>query len=172
MPNPESEFEWDEEKHLANLSKHGIRFEDAARIFDSDPLVLRARAGSEDRWMALGLTEGGVIAVVFTERNGRRRLISARPAARRERRDYNTYKRDRIQMGLQTPEPPWDESKQVPDEDIDFSDIPEIESWEWKYARPMSHPEAFSRELSEAYDAEWHERNRQNLAQREESKKP
>ena len=67
-------------------------------------------------------------------------------------------------MGLQTPEPPWDESKQVPDEEIDFSDIPEIESWEWKYARRMSHPEAFSKELSDAYDAEWRERNRQKLA--------
>ena len=75
-------------------------------------------------------------------------------------------------MGLQTPEPPWDESKQVPDEEIDFSDIPEIESWEWKYARPMSHPEAFSKELSEAYDAEWRERNRQRLAREEESNKP
>ena len=75
-------------------------------------------------------------------------------------------------MSVQVPEPPWDESKQVPDEEIDFSDIPEIESWEWKYARPMSHPEAFSKELSDAYDAEWRERNRQKLAQREESNKP
>ena len=87
MPNPESEFEWDDERNLANVSKHGMRFKDAAGIFESDPLVLRARLESEDRWIALGSMEGRVIAVAFTESNGRRRLVSAPPAARRERRD-------------------------------------------------------------------------------------
>lgn len=171
MPNPMSEFEWLEEKNQANVRKHAIQFQDAVRIFDQDPLILRSPRGEELRWKAIELLEGSAIAVIFTERAGRRRIISARPASRSERRSY-TMDRGEIPMGLQVPEPPWDESKQVPDEEIDFSDIPETEEWEWKYARRMSHPEAFSKELSDAYDAEWRERNRQKLAREEESNKP
>ena len=74
-------------------------------------------------------------------------------------------------MGLQTPEPPWDESKQVPDEEIDFSDIPETEEWEWKYARRMSDPELFSKELRDAYNAEWLERQREKQGQAGEAEK-
>ncbi len=75
-------------------------------------------------------------------------------------------------MGMRAPKPAWDESKQIPDEEIDFSDIPDTEPWEWKYARPMSHPEAFSKELSEAYDAEWRERKRQGRGRGDEAKQP
>ena len=160
VPNPKSRFEWHDDKNLTNSRKHGIRFEDATRIFDSDVLVLRAGTGEEDRWKAIDLLEGQVITVAFTVRAGTRRLISARPASRSERRAYNRS-RIAIQMGVRAPKPAWDEAKQIPDEEIDFSDIPETESWEWKYARPMSHPEAFSKELSKAYDAEWRERKGQ-----------
>ena len=74
-------------------------------------------------------------------------------------------------MGLQTPEPPWDESKQIPDEEIDFSDIPETEEWEWKYARRMSDPELFSKELRDAYNAEWRERQREKQGRAGEAEK-
>lgn len=170
MPNPMLEFEWLEEKNRANVRKHGIRFQDAVQIFDRDPLIFRSSRGKELRWQAIELLEGRAISVIFTERAGRRRIISARPASRSERRSY-IMDRGEIPMSLQVPEPPWDESKQVPDEEIDFSDHPEPEEWEWKYARRMSHPEAFSKELSDAYDAEWRERNRQKLAREEESNK-
>ena len=116
------------------------------------------------------MLDGRLITVIFAEREGRRRIISARPAARSERRIYNERKGE-IHMGTREPQPLWDESKQIPDEETDFSDIPETEEWEWKYARRMSHPEAMSKELSDAYDAEWRERNRQKLALAEESKK-
>ena len=125
--------------------------------------------GEEDRWKAIDLLEGQVIKVVFTVRAGRRRLISARPASRSESRAYDRSKVT-IQMGVRSPKPTWDESKQIPDEEIDFSDTPETESWEWKYARPMSHPEAFSKELSEAYDAEWSERKRKGPERGEKAK--
>ena len=171
VPGFESKFEWREEKNLANIRKHGIRFEDATQIFDSDVLFVRAGAGEEVRWKAIELLEGKLITVIFTERAGRTRIISARPSARSERRAYNATRRE-IQMGTLEPEPPWDESKQIPDEEIDFSDIPETEEWEWKYARRMSHPEAMSKELSDAYDAEWRERNRQKLGLADEAKKP
>ncbi len=89
VPNPESKFEWHDDKNLTNVRRHGIRFEAATRIFDSDVLVLRAGTGEEDRWKATDLLEGKVITVVFAERSGRRRLISARPASRGEGRAYN-----------------------------------------------------------------------------------
>ena len=170
MASPESQFEWHEEKNLANIRKHGIRFEDAVRILTTDVLLLLARTGDEDRWKAIDWLENQVIAVIFTERGGRKRIISARPASRTERRIYNASRRE-IEMGVQTPEPPWDESKQIPDEEIDFSDIPETEEWEWKYARRMSDPEAFSKELRDAYNAEWRERQREKLRKAGEAKK-
>ena len=86
MPSLESKFEWHEEKNLANIRKHGIRFEDATQVFDSEVLVVRARAGEEVRWKAIELLDGRLITVIFTEREDRRRIISDRPAARTERR--------------------------------------------------------------------------------------
>ena len=171
MAIPESQFEWHQEKNRANIRKHGIRFEDAMRILTTDVLLLLARTGDEDRWKAIDWLEDQVIAVIFTERGGRKRIISARPASRTERRIYNANRRE-IEMGVQTPEPPWDESKQIPDEEIDFSDIPETEEWEWKYARRMSDPEAFSKELRDAYNAEWRERQREKLRKAGAAKKP
>ena len=47
VPNLESQFEWHEEKNLANIRKRGIRFEDAARIFHADVVVIAARTGKE-----------------------------------------------------------------------------------------------------------------------------
>ena len=61
---------------------------------------------------------------------------------------------------------------QIPDEEIDFSDIPETEEWAWKDARRMSHPETMSKELSDACYAEWRARNRQKLGLADEAKKP
>ena len=171
MQDPRSQFEWHDQKNSANLRKHGIRFEDAAEVFATHVLLFRSGTEEENRWKALALLDGKVISVIFTERAGRKRLISARPASRSERRTYNEG-RGEIHMGIREPEPLWDESKQVPDEEIDFSEIPETEPWEWKYARPINHPEAFSKELSDAYYAERRERDRQKQGLRDESKKP
>lgn len=85
-------FEWDEEKNKANIAKHGVRFEDAVTIFDSftlDRIDDREDYG-EVREISLGLFEGiAVLVVVHTDRDGNRRIISARPANRKERRDYD-----------------------------------------------------------------------------------
>lgn len=49
MPNPGTKFEWHDDKNLTMARKHGIRFEDATRIFEPDGLVLRGGTGEEDR---------------------------------------------------------------------------------------------------------------------------
>jgi uncharacterized protein len=84
------EFEWDPEKNRANLAKHGIDFEGAISIFEGR--VLERLAGKRDhgelRFIAFGVANGHELAVVYTLRAGRRRIISARRAHRREREEY------------------------------------------------------------------------------------
>ena len=53
------EFDWDNTKAAANLSKHGVRFEEAMTVFN-DPLALTCfdtdHSSEEDRWITLGLS--------------------------------------------------------------------------------------------------------------------
>lgn len=83
------EFEWDENKRSANLSKHGIDFIDAAKIFNR-PILERvdSRYDYETRIVTLGEVNGIVLFVVYTWRGEVRRIISARRATKRERNKY------------------------------------------------------------------------------------
>lgn len=83
------EFEWDEAKAVSNLDKHGIDFEDAIGIFEGPILVARFDRDGEERWKAMGMVEGVELAVIYTWRAGRRRIISARRAKKSERRAYH-----------------------------------------------------------------------------------
>ena len=63
-------FEWDEEKNLLNQEKHGIRFEDAAHVFEDEfyiELYDSEHSTDEDRFIGIGKVEE-VLFVVFTER--------------------------------------------------------------------------------------------------------
>ena len=89
------EFEWDEGKRKANIAKHGIDFVRVKTIWQNksilDPFSENQRNG-EPRTIAIGTMEKSgsekIIAVVYTHRNGRRRIISARPARNYEREAY------------------------------------------------------------------------------------
>jgi uncharacterized DUF497 family protein len=48
-------------------------FEEAIRLFDQPFLRIRSDRSGEIRWTALGNAQGGVIAVIYTERHGRRK---------------------------------------------------------------------------------------------------
>jgi uncharacterized protein len=84
-------FEWDEAKNWANIEKHGIGFRRAQTIFDG-PTVSWATSRQESgevRQITIGLLENTtVLTVVHTDRFGITRMISARPASRKERRRY------------------------------------------------------------------------------------
>ena len=86
------EFEWDEQKAVANLSKHGISLADAAAVFE-DPFALdmeeRAMEYGEVRRRIIGVGHGRFLTGIYTERGDRIRLISARKATRPERREYD-----------------------------------------------------------------------------------
>ncbi len=83
-------FEWDEEKNAANVQKHGIDFEEAIHVFEDDDRIEiydAAHSGEEDRYNTIGMVKD-VLFVVYTERREVIRIISARPATRRERSIY------------------------------------------------------------------------------------
>lgn len=82
------EFEWDPAKNESNLEKHGIDFEDAIGIFASPIVLFRSDRGGEVRWVAVGMLEGREIAVVYSIRDERYRIISARRARKNEREAY------------------------------------------------------------------------------------
>ncbi len=80
-------FEWDERKRRANIAKHGIDFRDIPSAFRQPHIEdydhRHSRAG-EDRWKVLGMVKGQVVFFVYAERDGGRRIITARAADRRE----------------------------------------------------------------------------------------
>jgi len=87
------EFEWDEDKNQLNFSKHRIDFADALHVFVDINRVERCDVRyiyGEERWQTVGMTNKGVVFVVYTERDDGNiiRLISARKAYKRERLAY------------------------------------------------------------------------------------
>ena len=84
-------FEWDDAKAQSNLAKHGVPFAYATRVFlDAGILDFDAsRPGDgEPRRKAVGEIEGRLFTVVYTARDGRIRIISARRCNLTEERRY------------------------------------------------------------------------------------
>ena len=84
------DYEWDPTKAQANLDKHGIDFADAVTALEDDAaLTLDDDDPDEERFITLGIDAlGRVLVVVYTWRGERLRLISARKATPRERKQY------------------------------------------------------------------------------------
>ena len=88
------EFEWDDAKAQSNLAKHGVPFGYAARVFLDPGLVEfdASRAGDgEVRRKAVGLIEGRLHVVVYTDRASVIRIISARRTNETERKAYGSH---------------------------------------------------------------------------------
>ena len=83
-------FQWDLEKGAANEARRGISFLQAAQIFRGP--VLKTEDTRHDygerRFVALGIFENVVLRVVFTERDGDIRIISAWKASKNDRKRY------------------------------------------------------------------------------------
>lgn len=84
------EYEWDEAKRQTNLRKHGVDFIDVPALFDGDIVTIEDSRYDygEERFVTLGLLQGRVIAVIYTEREDDIRIISARKATKYEQRIY------------------------------------------------------------------------------------
>ena len=85
------DFEWDDRKAAINLRRHKVSFPTACGVFnDAFALVEQdvSEEYGEERFLAIGMAEDLLIAVVYTERGKRIRIISARRANTNERRKY------------------------------------------------------------------------------------
>lgn len=84
------DVEWDDAKSERNRKERGFGFDYAALIFQGAVLEEedRRRDYGERRFVATGAVGDDLFVVVFTWRSDRRRIISARPAKRRERNAY------------------------------------------------------------------------------------
>jgi uncharacterized DUF497 family protein len=91
-------FEWDPTKAKSNIRKHGVSFDEAVTVF-KDPLAFIfddiTHSEQEHREIIIGISAlRRMILVCFVERiENVVRIISARPATRREIKDYeeNTH---------------------------------------------------------------------------------
>ena len=92
-------FTWDDRKNKENVQKHGVSFKQAQEVF-RDPLHLskldKRYSHFEERWITIGSTSQSEILVVanlFFNTHGEEviRIISARMATSRERKQYETY---------------------------------------------------------------------------------
>ena len=92
------ELEWDEVKRESNLAKHGLDFAVAFELFADYFMewLDTSQDYGEDRWVALGMIRGVVVVLVYTERNGKLRLISFRKGSVRERRVYDDARQKRL----------------------------------------------------------------------------
>ena len=86
------QFTWDPQKAATNLRKHKVGFPEAATAF-ADPLSLTIsdpdHSVGEERFVLIGQSERRrLVVVAHVERGDLIRIISARPATRRERKTY------------------------------------------------------------------------------------
>jgi uncharacterized DUF497 family protein len=85
-------FTWDPAKAAANLRKHGVSFVEASTAF-TDPLSITIQdpdhSVSEERFLLMGVSDGRrLLVVAHIDHDDLIRIISARPATRRERKTY------------------------------------------------------------------------------------
>jgi uncharacterized protein len=87
-------FEWDSKKANANWKKHTVSFEQARDVF-KDAMALDETDDREERWNRIGMVEGRLLVVTYAQRIDEEssdeviRIISPRPAERRERKRYH-----------------------------------------------------------------------------------
>jgi uncharacterized protein len=83
------EFEYDHNKSVSNLEKHGISFDEAQKIWnDSFRIEIPARTSDEKRSLVIGNIEGIIWSAIITIRENSTRIISVRKARKNERQIY------------------------------------------------------------------------------------
>jgi len=91
LPKP-LEFEWDDGNQKKIYDKHRIIIYEAERAFANQHLFWFDEKHShfEERYNLLGANSlGEILFITFTTRNSKIRIISARPADKRERETYD-----------------------------------------------------------------------------------
>jgi uncharacterized DUF497 family protein len=83
------EFDWDEE-NTRHMTRHAIRPVEAEDVLRTGPIVIQFQEhGGEERILVLGQTKAGrLLAVVYTEREDRIRVVTAYPMTKRLEKIY------------------------------------------------------------------------------------
>ena len=90
------EFEWDPDKAIVNLEKHGISFDEAwLAFFDPNAIELFDDLNSEDeiRFQLIGISRVRLLFVGYTLRDDRVRIVTARKANAKQKKYYNEQNR-------------------------------------------------------------------------------
>jgi hypothetical protein len=84
------EVEWDADKAVANVRKHGVDFADAATVVhDENAITVKDEGTEEERFVTIGMDAlARIVVVIYAWRDDRLRLISARLATAHERQQY------------------------------------------------------------------------------------
>jgi len=83
-------FEWDENKNITNITKHGISFEEASTVFYDEDAILfddPDHSYDEDRFLVIGITSSIKLCTVshcYRDNDETIRIISARKASKKE----------------------------------------------------------------------------------------
>lgn len=87
------EFNWDR-ANIGHIARHKVAIAEAEQVIENDPLdISKVARNGELRTVHLGETDSGrVLVIVVTERDGMYRVVTARPANRKERAFYSKYK--------------------------------------------------------------------------------
>jgi uncharacterized DUF497 family protein len=92
------EFEWDRGNAEKSWKRHRVTVSECEQVFFNKPLAVSPDPGhssEEIRFFAFGKTDSGRgLAVVFTIRRGRIRVVTAREISRREKRTYETSEKE------------------------------------------------------------------------------
>jgi len=87
-------FEWNTDKNLSNIEKHGIPFKEAATVFSDDNSTMledKNHSDDEERFLAIGFSKNmRLLTVCHCFRDGESviRIISARRATKPETKKY------------------------------------------------------------------------------------
>jgi uncharacterized protein len=92
-------FEWDAAKSEVNLAKHGLDFDEAKEVFYDQVILHRSDRNNEERWIAIGMSYGRIVSVIFTRRGESIRIISARHPRPDEERAYRNAQMGRSSQG-------------------------------------------------------------------------
>ena len=89
-------FEWDPDKAARNAAEHGVTFEEAKAVFESNLPVLEIydveHSDDEDRFKTIGPVPRGLVLVIWTERaEDVVRIVSAWWATKAEREMYEEF---------------------------------------------------------------------------------
>ena len=85
-------FDWDEGNKQKNWEKHQVDYRECEEVFFNRPLLIgddTKHSSLEQRYYVLGRTDvGRTLFLVFTIRNNKVRIISARDQSKKERTIY------------------------------------------------------------------------------------